>query len=127
MNALPFQALAETFTGHILNSLLEGGLLLLAVWLLLGIAGRPNSKTRFTIWFLALIAIALLPLAFGVEHSAALLSRGSAAFTLSAGWAFCFLVVWCLGVTIGSMRLVAGILAMRRLRKRSEPIEYIDT
>ena len=53
-----------------LNGILEGVAIGLLAWILLRVAGRPNSSTRFAVWFFALLTIAALPV-LGVAASSA--------------------------------------------------------
>jgi len=59
--ALNLNAIAQTSAVQIVDCLVEGTLIALFAGLMLGVARRQNSGTRFAIWFSALIAIATLP------------------------------------------------------------------
>ena len=65
MTALDLQNLAQAFTGRLLNTAVEGIVLVAFVLLLLRLTGPQNSGTRFAIWFAALLAIVALPFLAG--------------------------------------------------------------
>ncbi len=51
-----FPTIAQIAVGRILNSLPEGLLIALFVWMMLRLLPRQNSGTRFALWFVALLA-----------------------------------------------------------------------
>ena len=53
--------LARAVAGNLVNGLTEGVFIAFFAWLLLRLAGRRNSSTRFAVWFAALLGIAVLP------------------------------------------------------------------
>ena len=61
------QVVAEVFAERIVNTALEGVVLVGVVWLLLRFLGRQNSGTRFAIWLLALLALVALPFLSGSQ------------------------------------------------------------
>ena len=54
-------AFAQYAIERVLNSLPESFLIALFAWILLRILPPQNSRTRFAVWFIALIAVASLP------------------------------------------------------------------
>ena len=62
MNWTVLQTVAQISSERILNALPEGILIALFAWALLRVLRRQNSGTRFAVWFLALLAVAALPL-----------------------------------------------------------------
>jgi len=111
---------AQIFAARILNSLPEGILIAAFVWLLLRLLPRQNSRTRFAVWFLALIAVALLPFAGGSGgwHSAVAMGRGGEPFLmLSSDWAFALFIGWTLVTCFALLRLAIGVWQVQRLRK----------
>jgi len=59
---LPFVELfAQAAVARILNSLPEGIALVVLAWAVLRVLPRQNSRTRFAVWFLALVAVISLP------------------------------------------------------------------
>ena len=65
MNWLSVQTVAEISVERILNALPEGLLIAFFAWALLRVLRKQNSGTRFAVWFLALIAVAALPVCGG--------------------------------------------------------------
>jgi len=61
MSPLHIQSLAQVAVSGLLNSLPEGLLIALFAWTTLHLLPRQNARTRFAVWFLALLAIAALP------------------------------------------------------------------
>lgn len=60
-----FAKLAAPAAALIVNSLWQGSLIMLLVWLFFKIARRANAATRHTVWFAALIALVVVPLLAG--------------------------------------------------------------
>jgi hypothetical protein len=58
---LQLESTAQFAVEKLLNSLPEGLLVTLFAWTTLRILPRQNSRTRFAVWFFALLAIASLP------------------------------------------------------------------
>lgn len=119
MNFASLQPMIEHLTGRFVNGAADGLLLLCAVWCLLRFAGRPNAKTRFSVWFLALLGIAALPLLS--THAATLAQKVGAEITLSTTWALALFSAWAVGATILMLRLAHGLWRVHRLRKACEP------
>src|ERR1700733_4478940 len=117
MTASGMQVLAQLVAERALNSI-SGGLLLAAfAWLILRVAGRQNSGTRFAVWFSALIAIAGLPFVpgFGAGRSVASVMR--AEINLPGVWAIAFCAVWIFFAALAATRVFVGFRNLRRLRK----------
>src|SRR5271163_1869343 len=66
MSWLTLQTVAQISVERILNALPEGFLIALFLWALLRVLRKQNSGTRFAVCFLALLAIAALPLLGGL-------------------------------------------------------------
>jgi len=60
-SVLPLTAFAQYAIERVVNSLPETFLIALFAWILLRILPPQNSRTRFAVWFLALLAVAGLP------------------------------------------------------------------
>src|SRR5271168_1736450 len=127
MIASSMQSLAQVFTERMLNTAAEGVVLAGVVWLLLRLVGRQNSRTRFAIWFSALLAIVALPLVggSGLASQSRVLSDFHAhrEITLSRAWAFCLFAAWALGAGLLLLRLGVGFWRVRRFRKNCSEIE----
>lgn len=122
---LPLQTLATTAIERVLNSLPAGLLVALLAWALLRLLPKQNSRTRFVVWFAALLAVAVIPLAGGFLHRsmASTLFQGTAAFSLPASWAGALFVVWALAVCVMMARLALGIWRLRELRRTCKPVD----
>jgi len=114
MTALDLQTLAQVFTGRLLNTAVEGVVLVGVVWVLLRLIGRQNSGTRFAIWFSALLAIVALPFlagsGFSAKHSPALATTNlHREIILSSSWALWLFVAWGVGAGLLLVRLGVGL------------------
>jgi beta-lactamase regulating signal transducer with metallopeptidase domain len=121
MNAHVLQTLIQIFTERMLNSAAAGMILAVVVWLLLRFVRRQNSATRFTIWFLALLAIVALPFFTGAGiavSDSALIGRTKlhSEIILPAEWSICLFGMWaaCAGLLL--LRLGVGLWRVQRLR-----------
>ena len=89
--AFNLNAIAQTSAVQIVDCLVEGTLIAIFAGLMLGVARRQNSGTRFAVWFSALIAIAALPLLGGAwwPHAASISAATASrpAITLPGSWA----------------------------------------
>jgi beta-lactamase regulating signal transducer with metallopeptidase domain len=109
------QALAQVGAERLLNAI-PGGLLIAALaWLLLRVAGKQNSGTRFAVWFCALLAIAGLPFVPSLS-SAGATPVARSAIMLPAGWAVAIVSLWLAVSSLAMARIVAGLWNLRRLR-----------
>ena len=102
--------------------------------LFLRLARRQSAATRYLVWWIALVAVVLLPVAHLRQTSSA--SSGSASAVLPASldralvlpappdWLVaCLLGAWLGMVLVGVGRLAHGMLAVLRLRQRARPVE----
>lgn len=132
MNWAVLQTVAQISSERILNALPEGILIALFAWALLRVLRRQNSGTRFAVWFLALLAVAALPLLNSFGEGGALmaarvsshLERGNPqpAVVLSIQWAVLVFAVWALGACVSLLRLASGLWRLRQLRRSCSPI-----
>jgi beta-lactamase regulating signal transducer with metallopeptidase domain len=120
---------AHSAAAAMLNSLLPGLLLLMLAWLLARFLGRNSSAAlRFSVWLVALAAIAILPWVgsngapsypMGPAHS-------TVSLTLPARLAAYVFVIWILGALFGIARLALGLYRLMKLRATCRPVE-LDT
>lgn len=120
MSAMPW---AEVLAGRLLNGLPAGVAIALAAWMVLRLAGRKNSSTRFAVWFAALVAIGIAPVLGGMAASGAVRVP---AVTVPGSWAVRLLSVWAVVAVAGLGRVAAGLHGFRRLRARHGAAELID-
>ena len=111
------ETVAQMAIGRILNSLPEGFLIALFAWAMLRILPRQNSGTRFAVWFVALLAIAGLPLV-GVTggHSLLPVAVGRPLITLPGPWGLILFLAWLMAVCFTILRLTTGLWHLRELR-----------
>jgi beta-lactamase regulating signal transducer with metallopeptidase domain len=118
--------LAQIAVAHFVNSLPEGILIAAFAWVALRILPRQNSRTRFAVWFLALLAVAGVPFIGTLSRAYSVAGRAgtrSSLFTLSGHWAFILFSVWLLGVLAAGGQLLLGILRLHSLRKSCKAID----
>ncbi len=139
MSWLPMQAsmqtLAQVSVERILNALPEGILIAVFAWMLLRVLRRQNSGTRFAVWFIALLAVAALPVLGGLPERRDMLLAGMApsawgsmqpAIHIPAQWAIVVILIWAVGAGVAIARLAAGLWRLRSLRNSCTPIIVRD-
>ncbi|HMD15391.1 MAG TPA: M56 family metallopeptidase [Terriglobales bacterium] len=135
MSWLALQAIAQISGERILNALPEGFMVAIFAWALLRVLRRQNSGTRFAVWFLALLTVAVLPmLGFGAGEG--LMGAGTSsgmpwgslrpAITIPGRWALFVFLAWALGASVGLLRLATGLWRLRRLRRSCTAIVAAD-
>ncbi|HTV83582.1 MAG TPA: M56 family metallopeptidase [Acidobacteriaceae bacterium] len=118
---------AQVAVERVLNSLPEGLLVAVCAWALLLVMGRQNAGTRFAVWMVALVSVAVLPWLRGL-HAAAFSpgpSEGTA-LVISAFWAFALFLIWMLAAGALLARLVAGVWQMKRMRSNCREVPLAD-
>jgi beta-lactamase regulating signal transducer with metallopeptidase domain len=118
---LPFVELfAQAAVARILNSLPEGIALVVLAWAVLRVLPRQNSRTRFAVWFLALVAVISLPfISYFLDSSV----RGSAvalpriALALPSHWATFLFGAWLVVASIALLRVIVGVSRLWSLRR----------
>ena len=121
MPAVSFHMLAQISMERLLNCLAEGMVIAVFAWVLLRLAGRKNSGTRFVVWFCALVAIAVSPFVwFG---SAAGVSRNSsAALTIPDSWSVYLFAAWAVVAAIGLARVALGLWHLHSVWRDCTPV-----
>src|SRR5580658_8905590 len=128
------QTVARISVERILNALPEGFLIAFFAWALLRVLRRQSSGTRFAVWFLALLTVAVLPLLSGVaiNKGGALPAPGMSwghlhpALTIPGSWALFAFVAWALGTCVAMARLAVGLWQLRQLRQSCTAIAVND-
>ncbi|MFZ3213316.1 MAG: M56 family metallopeptidase [Terriglobales bacterium] len=122
---LELQTLAQFSAGRMLNGVAEGTALAAGAWMLLRVVRRPNSSTRFAVWFAVLLVTAALPFIGALRGGDA--AAGSASspslITLPGWWAICGLAVWAALAGMGLARVGAGFWQLRRLRRECTALD----
>jgi beta-lactamase regulating signal transducer with metallopeptidase domain len=110
--------LAQIAITHVLNSLPEGILIAAFAWLMLRVLPRQNSRTRFAIWFVALLTVTGLPFmdAFAPAHSLVGRDATQSLITLTDHWALILFSVWLLAIFAAAAHLVLGMYRLRTFR-----------
>jgi len=108
----------------ILNSVVAGIAIALLAWAVTRLFSRQGSRTRFAVWFLALLAIGMLPFAghFARSHAAAKVGAATA-ITLPQSFATYLFVAWTIGATLGLLHVAHGLFRLRRLRASCVPVD----
>ena len=109
----------------ILNSLLAGVAIAMLAWVVARLFSRQGSGTCFAVWFLALVAIGLLPFVghFAGASTAAAKVAPSSAITLPPSFASYLFVAWVIGATLGLSHVAHGLYRLRRLRTTCTPVD----
>ena len=123
--AFNLNAIAQTSTVQIVDCLVEGMLIAIFAGMMLGVARRQNSGTRFAVWFSALIAIATLPLFEGAWWPraggiSAAVSRP--AITLPGSWAIYLFWAWAAIAAFSLTGVGRGLWHLHVLRRSCVPV-----
>lgn len=119
-----FHGVATLVSQRLLFSAVGGTLLAAAVWLLLQVFPKRDSRTNFAIWFSTLLATAMLPLFSVYLESRAVTHGGSSAiFTVSTSVAWYAFIAWAVIAFMGLARVVLATFQLRRLRADAMPVE----
>jgi len=115
ITALNLNQLARMSAESMLNCVLEGIVIGFFAWILLRVAGRRNSSTRFAVWFSTLLAIAALPV-LGVAAASARAGSAGSAITIPSSWALDIFFAWAVIAGLALLRLGVGLWQLRKLR-----------
>lgn len=121
------EAIAQMSTLRFVDCLVEGTLIAIFAALLLRIARRQSSATRFAVWFAALVAIMALPLFGGAWWSHADLTPAQAlippAITVPGSWALYVLAAWVAIAGWALIRVGRGLWHLHVLRNSCIPVD----
>jgi beta-lactamase regulating signal transducer with metallopeptidase domain len=132
MNWLSLQTLAQISIERILNALPEGLLIAFFAWALLRVLRKQSSGTRFAVWFLALVAVAALPVLAVLDRGQAISVAGMSpgawgsmrpAINIPARWAVVIFVIWFFGACLAMTRLGLGFWRLSTLRQSCSAID----
>ena len=133
---LQLEAWAQPVIERAINSLPEGMLIALFAWTVLRVLPRQNSRTRFAVWFTALLAMAGLPLVEGLNlggftlagmHARILETKimtagAKSAIALPAHWAPFIFLVWLVIAFVALTRLALSLWHLAALRQTCTPL-----
>ena len=120
---IDLNGMATAVSQRILFSAVGGTLLAAAVWVLLRLFPKRDSRTNFAVWFSTLLATALLPvLSFYLEQRSAAPSDAPALFTVSTSFASYLFFGWAAIALAGLARVVLATFQLRRLRSNAMPV-----
>ncbi len=126
LSAINFNAIAQTSAIQIVDCLVEGTLIAIFAGLVLGVARRQNSGTRFAVWFSALMAIATLPL-FGASwwsHAGSSPAETVVpAITVPGSWALYAAGVWAAIAAWSLLGVGRSLWYLHVLRKSCLPVD----
>src|SRR6201996_7780031 len=120
---ISFHGFAANAAERFIYSAIAGTALAIAVWFLLQLFSKKDSRTSFVVWFSTLLATALLP--FVDLHSGSAVSAPAphAVFTISASWALYLFAAWGVIAFAGLVRVAFATLQVRKLRSDAVEIE----
>jgi beta-lactamase regulating signal transducer with metallopeptidase domain len=122
--AANFHGIATAAAERLLYSAAAGTLLAVAVWFLLRLFPRRDSRTSFAIWFATLLATAILPVLNLHSGDSGAVGGGShAVVTVSTSWAWCIFLVWAFVALAGLARVALATIQVRRLRAEATSVD----
>lgn len=122
----PIETWAHEAIQRVINSLPEGLLIAFFAWAVLRVLPKQNSRTRFAVWFLALLAVVGIACLgglmltgingriFGASGFAPAMTH---AIDLPTHWATYIFLAWLVGASAAMARLALSIWHLRRLRQ----------
>jgi beta-lactamase regulating signal transducer with metallopeptidase domain len=121
---LDFPGLATAVSQRLLFSAAGGTLLAAAVWLLLQLFPKRDSRTNFAVWFSTLLATALLPVfSFYLESKPAVSGSSPAMLTVPTSFALYLCFAWAAIAFAGLTRVLLATFQLRRLRSHAAPLK----
>jgi beta-lactamase regulating signal transducer with metallopeptidase domain len=134
MEANLLRQLSSTNPAELLIASIWQGLLLTALaWAALQLVPRLRPATRFTLWLIVFLVVALLPCfavgreLFGIsvrQWAAPSTGHGDLSLRLNSEWAFFIEGLWALASLFSLARLSASVRQMRRLSRESVPVSF---
>lgn len=119
-------ALSRVAAGGLMNSLAAGIAIAALAWLLSRVAGRDSSRTRFAVWFAALIVIAVFPWVGPLSTSSRVevLAPVTGAVTLPESFAFYIFILWTIGTAFGLAHVARGLYRLLRLKGTCTRVDF---
>jgi TonB family protein len=125
------------------DGLWQGAAIVAIAYLVTRVVSRRNAATRYAVWFAALIALVVVPLATTLSNAGGLLLAALQPHASSAKWTIALLpaqsfapivsgfwnqatpwivAAWSVGAAIGLLRLGTSLLRIARIRKDAVPL-----
>ena len=125
LNAVGLNAVAQTSALQIVDCLVEGTLIAIFAGLVLGVARRQNSSTRFAVWFSALVAIAVLALFAGSwwPHVGSPAKAVGSVITVPGSWALYAVGAWAAIAAWSLLRVGRSLWHLHVFRKSCVPVD----
>jgi beta-lactamase regulating signal transducer with metallopeptidase domain len=122
--AFDIHGIAIAISQRLLFSAVGGTLLATAVWFLLRLFPKRDSRTNFAVWFSTLLATAVLPmLSFYRENKPVGAAAPHAALTVSTSVAWYMFLAWAIIALAGLARVILATFQVRRLRANAVPAD----
>jgi beta-lactamase regulating signal transducer with metallopeptidase domain len=122
-NAMNLDTLAAAASARLLYSAVAGTLLAVAVWFVLQMFPKKDSRTSFVVWFSTLLATAILPV-FGLHAKVSAGAGASqAVVTVSSAWAWYVFLGWATIAFAGLVRVALATWHVRRLRAEASAMD----
>lgn len=115
--------IATAVSEGLLYSAIAGTLLASAVWFLLRLFPRRNSRTSFAVWFSTLVATALLPLMRLLSNDGTNGAGEHALVTVSIAWAWYVFLAWAGFAGAGLARVALATVQLRRMRAEAVAVD----
>src|SRR3984957_11006695 len=124
-----WNAIAQASALQVVDCLVEGTLIAIFAGLVLGAGGRQNAGTRFAVWFLALVAIATLPLVGGLwsSHGTGVSAETAhPAIALPSSWAHYLFGAWAVVAVWLLIGVARGLRHLHVLRNSCIPVDTTE-
>jgi beta-lactamase regulating signal transducer with metallopeptidase domain len=116
------ETVAQLAAQAFLSGLWQGLLLIAAVALVLRLQPRISPSVRFTVWTLAFVLTATLPLLHSHRLAAAVPSHSTVLLHLAPAWGLAIAALWALLAAIRLAQLVYQGVSLRRIWHRAVPV-----
>src|SRR5581483_32225 len=126
MSILALHSVSLIAGERLINCVVEGTLIALLISLLFRLKLFRDSAIRFSIWLVAMLAILVVP--FIASAGASELSGAASAphLKVSAQFLTCAFAVWAAISLFGTLRICAGVLRLRALRRCARELELSE-
>jgi beta-lactamase regulating signal transducer with metallopeptidase domain len=123
LNTMNLDGMAAAASARLLYSAVAGTLLAIAVWFVLQMFPKRDSRTSFVVWFSTLLATAILPLLGLQPKVSAAAGASQAVLTVSSSWAWYVFLGWATIAFAGLARVAFATWHVRRLRAEAAAVD----